>query len=86
MGSPTTSITFTVDYRNREGSPPAWVRVTIDGAVHDMTGDGGDNWKKGVTHHYSTKLAVGVHEVSFEASDTRRFTDTVEGQGCVTLV
>jgi hypothetical protein len=77
--TPTTTITFTVEYRNREGSAPAWVRVVIDGVAHNMTGDGGDDWKKGVGHHFATKLPAGTHKVSFAAADTRKFTDKVNG-------
>jgi hypothetical protein len=83
-GTPTTTITFTVDYRNREGSAPSYVRVVIDGTAHAMTGDGGTNWKKGVTHQFTTKLAAGVHEIRFEASDTRKFSDATDG-GAVTI-
>ena len=82
--TPTTTITFTVTYRNREGSAPAYVRVVIDGAAHEMTGDGGDDWKGGVGHHFATKLPVGTHDVSFVAADTRKFTDAVDG-GTVTI-
>ena len=67
--TPTTTVSLSVEYRNREGSAPAYVRVIIDGAAHDMTGDGGDDWKSGVAHHFSTKLAAGSHEVSFVAAD-----------------
>ena len=73
-----------VKYRNREGSAPAYVRVVIDGAAHEMTGDGGDDWKGGVGHHFATKLPVGTHDVSFVAADTRKFTDEVDG-GTVTI-
>ena len=82
--TPATTITFSVTYRNREGSAPAYVRVVIDGAAHEMTGDGGDDWKGGVGHHFATKLPVGTHDVSFVAADTRKFTDTVDG-GTVTI-
>ena len=82
--TPTTTITLSVEYRNREGSAPAYVRVVIDGTAHDMTGDGGDDWKKGVGHHYATKLAAGTHQVSFVAADTRKFSDEVDG-GSITV-
>jgi hypothetical protein len=82
--TPTTTITFSVEYRNREGSAPAYVRVVIDGKAHDMAGDGGSNWKKGVGHTYSTKLAAGTHTVAFVASDTRKFTGEIGG-GTVTV-
>jgi len=32
-GTPTTTITFTATYRNREGSAPAYVRVVSDGNI-----------------------------------------------------
>ena len=83
-GTPTTKITFSVEYRNREGSPAAFVRVVIDGVAHAMASDGGTDWKNGVGHTYSTKLPAGTHEVSFEAADTRRFTDAIAG-GSVTI-
>jgi hypothetical protein len=83
-GTTATTITFTVTYRNREGSAPEYVRVLIDGSAHAMSGDGGTNWKQGVEHHYSTTLAVGVHEIAFEAADTRRFTAAADG-GTVTI-
>lgn len=83
-GTPTTLITFSVEYRNREGSAPDHVTVVIDGARHTMVGSGGDGWKAGVTHSWSTRLPVGTHTVTFEAADTRRFSDTIDG-GSVTI-
>jgi uncharacterized membrane protein YgcG len=83
-GTATTTITFVVSYRNREGSPADHVSVVIDGMAHRMTSDGTTNWKAGVEHHWSTKLAVGIHTISFEAADTRKFSDTLDG-GTVTI-
>jgi hypothetical protein len=83
-GSPTTVIAFAVSYRNREGSAPSFVRVVIDGTAHDMASSGGSNWKKGVPYHYSMKLPAGSHQVRFEASDTRKFSHTIDG-GSVTI-
>jgi hypothetical protein len=77
-GTTATTITFTVGYRNREGSAPAYVRVVIDGTAHEMHG-GATDWKHGVIYKFASKLTVGTHKVSFAASDTRRFTDTVAG-------
>jgi uncharacterized membrane protein YgcG len=82
--TPTTTVSLSVEYRNREGSAPAYVRVIIDGVAHDMTGDGGDDWKQGVAHHFATKLAAGSHQVTFEAADTRKFSDAIDG-GTVTV-
>jgi hypothetical protein len=83
-GTTATTITFGVTYRNREGSAPAYVRVLIDGSAHAMSDDGGTDWKEGVAHTFTTTLAVGAHDIVFEASDTRRFTATADG-GTVTI-
>jgi uncharacterized membrane protein YgcG len=82
-GTPTTTIAFTVTYRNREGSAPEYVRVLIDGIPHKMAGTG-TNWKKGVVHRYSAKLPVGVHKIAFLATDTRKFSGTAAG-GTITI-
>ena len=77
-GTPTTTITFEVSYRNREGSAPDHVSVVIDGTAHQMTGVG-SNWKGGSINQWSTKLAAGTHTVSFEAASRDKFSDTVDG-------
>ena len=82
-GTTGTTITFTVGYRNREGSAPAFVRVVIDGSAHDMSGDGED-WKRGVSFVWTSTLSEGTHTISYAASDTRRFTDEIAG-GTVTI-
>jgi len=82
-GLPTTTIHFAVSYRNREGSAADHVNVIVDGTAHRMTGSG-TSWKQGVRHTWSTTLSVGTHTISFEAADTRRFTDTIDG-GSVTI-
>jgi hypothetical protein len=78
-GSPTTRISFAVDYRNREGSAPAYVRVVIDGRRHDMRASGSLAYKSGVRFTYRTTLPAGTHRVSFQAADTRRFTASASG-------
>jgi hypothetical protein len=78
-GLPTTTIVFAVTYRNRNGTAPDHVSVIIDGTAHAMTGDGSSNWKQGVRHSWSTRLAVGIHTVSFEAADTSKFSGTIAG-------
>jgi hypothetical protein len=83
-GTTATTITFTVQYRNREGSEPAHVSVVIDGTAHRMTGAPGTKWKSGVTYTWTTRLPVGVHSVSFAADDTRKFSDAVTA-GSVTI-
>ena len=82
-GTTSTTIKFQVRYRNREGSAPDHVYVIIDGTRHRMSG-GGTTWKTGVTLRWSSRLPVGRHHVSFEAADTRKFSDQIDG-GTVTI-
>jgi len=83
-GLPTTTISFAVTYRNRNGTAPDHVSVIIDGSPHAMTRDGTSNWKQGVPHSWATKLPVGAHSFSFEAADTSKFSGTIAG-GTVTI-
>ena len=79
-GTTTTTISFAIDYRNREGSSPDSVRVLIDGRAHAMAQVGtGPDYKSGVRFAYTTKLAAGSHAVSFQASDRQRFSATAPG-------
>jgi hypothetical protein len=82
--TPTKAIKFKITYRNDDGHAPAYVRVLIDGAAHEMAADPGSRWQKGVVHRYSTTLDVGVHEVSFEAADVDDHHVTIDG-GRVTI-
>jgi hypothetical protein len=81
-GTPSTTITFEVEYHNHEGSPPDHVNVVIDGAVHAMSGTG--DWRRGVVMHWASRLPVGTHAISFDAADTRRFLSHL-GAGTVTI-
>jgi hypothetical protein len=83
-GTTATTITFTVVYRNREGSAADFVKVVIDGTAHPMTSDGTTDWHDGVAHHWSGKLPVGTHSVRFDAAGRDKFSDTVKG-GEVTI-
>jgi hypothetical protein len=78
-GTPSTTITFTVGYRNREGSAPASVKVLIDGTAHAMVAASGTNWKSGVLNHWSTTLRAGTHTISFAATSRDKFSDTAAG-------
>jgi hypothetical protein len=82
-GTTSTLISFDVRYRNREGSEPDHVHVVIDGVPHAMSWSG-STWKSGVDVHWSGHLPLGTHTVSFEAADTRKFTDALDG-GTVTI-
>src|SRR5687768_1038479 len=66
-GTSKTTISFTITYRNREGSAPDYVRVLIDGSAHAMSSAGGTDWKHGVEHRFTTRLPVGIHEIKFQA-------------------
>ena len=77
-GSTATPFTFTVLYRHRAGSPPASVRVLVDGVAHSMVA-GGDRWKRGVTYSVTTKLPAGRHTIVFVAVDPDGVQDKLAG-------
>ena len=83
-GTPKTTITFTVWYRNREGSAPEHVSALVDGVAHAMTSDGSTNWHDGVEYTWTATLPAGTHAIDFIAADTRKFTDRV-GAGSVAI-
>jgi hypothetical protein len=83
--TPTTRVTFSVTYRNREGSPPDFVEVVVGGIAHPMTSSGG-NWKSGVVFSWSATLPVGSHSVLFRGMDRERFTDEAAGPTVVVSV
>ncbi|MHB8890996.1 MAG: hypothetical protein ACYC65_03005, partial [Candidatus Limnocylindrales bacterium] len=75
-----TSVTFTVTYRNSEGSPPDYVRVVVAGATHAMTPTTtSETWRKGVRFEVSLTLPVGSWDPVFEAADREKFTASVAG-------
>jgi hypothetical protein len=77
LGLPTTTFTVTVTYRNREGSPADWVRVSVAGSDRTMTHVGGSDWKQGVMFRWRGKLPVGKFGVSIEARSRDHFTDLI---------
>ena len=74
----TTPVTFTVTYRNAHALPPEYVRVAVAGTTLPMSGAGTD-WKSGVLFTVVAGLPAGTHVVRFEARDTERFPDAVDG-------
>jgi hypothetical protein len=84
-GTPSTVFTFSVTYRNREGSPPDFVEVVVGGTAHPMTSSG-DGWKSGVRFSWSSTLPVGSHAVLFRGMDRDRFSDEVAGPTVVVSV
>jgi hypothetical protein len=84
-GSPTTTISFTVTYRNRYGDAPVYVRVLVDGVARSMrVADSTPDYHEGVRYRLTTRLALGKHRIAYTASDARRFTDTIQA-GTVTI-
>lgn len=83
--TPGQAIVFSVTYRNREGSPPDEVRVTVAGSTHLLAPAPGDEaWKQGVRFTFATSLPVGTHSVAFSATDREKFTDAIDA-GVVTI-
>jgi len=84
-GFPTTTITFTVTYRNRYGDAPLYVRVLVDGVARGMRVVGSQlDYHGGVRYRLATTLALGRHRIAFTASDARKFSDTIQA-GRVTI-
>jgi hypothetical protein len=84
-GTTRTIVAFTVVYRNREGSPPDWVRVTVAGATHQMQAlDPLDRVKDGIRFAYRGKLPAGAYPVTFSSRGRDKFQDSLAG-GTVTI-
>ena len=84
-GTTKTVVSFSVVYRNREGSPADWVRVRVAGVTHEMRPlDPVDQTKRGVRYAFVTTLPVGQHAVTFSSSGRDKFTDSVAA-GTVTI-
>ena len=79
QATPSTPVTLAVTYRNREGSPPDYVRVVVGSVTHDLSSlNGGDDWKNGVRYTLTLTLPVGSYPIRFEAMDRERFTDSLD--------
>lgn len=77
---PTSTVTLSVTYRNREGSAPDFVRVRVAGATHAMRPTvATETWKRGVRYTVSLRLPLGTHVPRFEASDRDKFSDAIDG-------
>ena len=83
-GTPTTTITFEVTYRNHSNKPPEYVRVAVGSAVHAMTAVTALNYRDGVRYRWRGRLAAGSYAIEFRAADFERFTDQLPG-GTVTI-
>ena len=80
-GHPTTAITFSVTYRDFEGSGPDYVRVSFGGDnVRPRARRPADNdWKHGVGYSRTMHLPVGDWPITFEARGRDKFTSTFNG-------
>lgn len=76
-GYPTTTITVTVTYRNREGSPADWVRLRVAGSTKAMAHVAGSDWKRGVTFRWSGRLPLGTHSATIVARSRDHFDDSL---------
>lgn len=84
-GTTSDAIAFTVAYRNREGSPADWVRVSVGGDSHPMAQNSGEDWKQQVWFAWTGTLPAGTHAVTFQAMSRDRFDDSLDG-GTVTIM
>jgi hypothetical protein len=79
-GVPTTTITLSVTYENREGSAPDYVRVVVAGKTWTMQAtSASESWRRGVRYTVSLKLPVGQHRTRFEAMGRDKFSDAIDG-------
>jgi len=72
-GPLSTSFTYKVVYSNADNTPPAYVKVTIDGTSYAMqpVAGSGTNYAAGVTYQYVYRFAGGNnHTYKFTAQDT----------------
>jgi hypothetical protein len=72
-GPLSTVFTYRIIYKNADNTPPAYVRVLIDGQPHDMTKTNATatNYAAGVEYRFQYRFASDTnHTYSFEAVDT----------------
>jgi hypothetical protein len=79
-GHPDTDITFSVTYRNAEGSGPDYVRVVVGGETYALhAADPGDeDWKHGVRYTRTMHLPVGTWPVRFESRGRNKFDSSLD--------
>ena len=76
-GTTSTVFTFEVTYRSVTGISPDYVRVSVAGSTHAMTGSG-THWRDGVRFRWRGTLPNGTHVVVFRARDAERFVDELK--------
>lgn len=67
-GTLTTPFTYQITYKDRDGDPPSYVRVYVDGSAKSMSYVSG-TYTEGAHYCYTTTLSFGPHTYYFEASD-----------------
>jgi hypothetical protein len=76
----TTTITFAVTYRHRQGAAPDYVRVVIGSTTHAMTATtNSTDYRNGVRYSVARRLPIGSHAVRFEAMGRDKFVDSIDG-------
>ena len=67
-GNRSTTFTFAVVYRDRDGDAFRYMKIFIDGTGYNMSTEG-MNYKAGVNCSYSTKLSAGTHSYYYSSID-----------------
>lgn len=70
-GNTSSLFNFTLEYSDRNGDEPKFVRIIIDDNVYEMKKykNSDTDFKEGCLYRYSTKLDKGDHTYYFEISD-----------------
>jgi hypothetical protein len=69
-GDTETEFTFSINYSDEDGDPPASITIVIDGIPYTMSKKGGENASDGI-YEYKTTLTEGIHNYYFEANDSK---------------
>ncbi len=78
-GNKNTNFTFKAVYSDRDGDPPAYVKLKIDDVWHDMQEtDESSTYRNGVAYTYASRLTAGDHRFRVKASDGENTVLTLE--------
>jgi len=77
-------ITFSVTYRDADGSQPRWVRVHVGSRDLDMTSDGTTNPVTGIRYATNATFAAGTYPVEFRTRGRDRVYYSLSG-GTITI-
>jgi hypothetical protein len=85
VATPTTTITFAVTYRHRQGAPTDYVRVVIGSKAYEMAPTStSTDYRNGVRYQYKRTLALGTYTVRFEGRGRDKF-EMILDAGTVTI-